>query len=173
MAEQKFHLQKVPSVNDALELYGFLCPILKMLPYDVYLRVQVENTGLVLETDRHYFDDHFNLMKKSGPRPVPEFDSEYVTSLSGSRGYPVDAGSHHRSKQQLQDEGMLRRKAVTAFMSRYAAGAILKSAFNSDIKWEADAGGGAILVLTSDNRGDFKRLGERIADQFSGVIPLS
>jgi hypothetical protein len=173
MAEQKFHLDSVPSVNDALELYGFLCPILKMLPYDVYLRVDIQNTGLLLETDRHYFDDTYKLTPRGGPGRVTELDSEYVASISGSRGYPVDAGSLHRSRQQLREEGMLRKKAVRAFMSRYANSAILKSAFNSDIKWEVDAGESTILVLTSDNGGDFKRLGKRIASQFRGVKPSS
>lgn len=167
MAERKFQLEKVPRVNDALELYGFLCPILKMLPYDVYLRVEIEDTGLLLETDRHYFDDLYHLSPKSGPRKAPEFDSEYLSSLTGSRGYPIDAGSPHRSRQQLQDAGMLRKKAVRAFMSRYAKSAILKNAFDSDIKWEAHPSGGAVLVLTSDNEGDFKRLGKRLASQFA------
>ena len=93
MAERKLRLKKVPSVGDAIELYGFLCPILKMLPYDVYLRVEIEDSGLILETDRHYFDDVFNLSPKSGPRPVTDTDPEYFGSLTGSRGYPIDAGS--------------------------------------------------------------------------------
>lgn len=166
MPERKLRLEKVPSVNDAIELYGFLCPILKMLPYDVYLRVEVEDTGLILETDRHYFDDVYHLSHKSGPRGASEIETDYVSSLSGSRGYPIDAGSLHRSREQLQDAGMLRKKATCAFMSRYAKSAILKNTFDSDIKWEADGSGGAALVLTSNSEGDYKRLGKRVASQF-------
>jgi hypothetical protein len=166
MAERKLRLKKVPSVGDAIELYGFLCPILKMLPYDVYLRVEIEDSGLILETDRHYFDDVFNLSPKSGPRPVTDTDPEYIGSLTGSRGYPIDAGSLHRSRDQLQDAGLLRKRAVCAFMSRYAKSAILRNAFDSDIKWEADGEGKAALVLTSDNEGDYKRLGRRLESQF-------
>ena len=57
MGEKKFHVKHVPSVGDAIGLYGFICPILKMLPYDVYLRVEIGGSGLVLETEKHYFDD--------------------------------------------------------------------------------------------------------------------
>jgi hypothetical protein len=166
MAERRFRLQKVPSVSDAIELFGFLCPILKMLPFDVYLRVDVEDTGLILETERHYFDDLYNLSPKTKPGIVTDIDSEYVASLTGSRGYPIDSGSLHKSRDQLQDADMLRKRAVNAFMSRYAKGAILKSAFDSDVKWEADDSGGASLVLTSNSEGDFRRLEKRIASQF-------
>jgi hypothetical protein len=53
MAEKKFCLPTPPSVGEAIDLYGFLCPILKMLPYDVYLRVEIEGTPVILEWTNH------------------------------------------------------------------------------------------------------------------------
>jgi hypothetical protein len=167
MAEKRFRLKKVPSVSDAIGLYGFLCPILKMLPYDVYLRVEIEDTGLILETEKHYFDDMYNLSPKTGPRRASDTDTDYVSSLSGSRSYLIDAGSLYRGRSQLQESGMMRKKAIIAFMSRYSKSAILRNAFDSDIKWEADAEGGALLVMTSNNEGDFKRLEKRLVSQFA------
>jgi len=169
MAEKRLRLKKVPSVNDAIGLYGFLCPILKMLPYDVYLRVEIEGTGLILETERHHFDDLYNLSPKTGPVQTAETDSEYLTSLTGSRSYPIDAGSIYRSRNQLQESGMLSKKAISAFMSRYSKSPMLRNAFDSDIKWEADGNGGAVLVMSSNNEGDFKRLGKRLEQQFASL----
>jgi hypothetical protein len=167
MAEKKFRLKTLPTVGDAIDLYGFICPILKMLPYDVYLRAEIEGTGLILETDKHYFDDLFNLSPKTGPRLTEDIGSDFVASLTGSRSYPIDSGSSYKHKAQLQEAGLLRKKAVCAFLSRYSKSSILRNAFDSDIKWERDGEGGAVLVLTSDSEGDFKRLSKRLMQQFA------
>ena len=167
MAEKKFRLPTPPSVGEAIDLYGFLCPIMKMLPYDVYLRVEIEGTPVILETEKHYFDDLYNLSPKHGPRPLAETGADYLMSLTGSRSYPIDAGSGQKNRKQLRDAGLLRKKAVSAFMSRYAKSAILGNAFDSDIKWESSGDGTAVLVLTSNSEGDFKRLTRRLTQQFA------
>lgn len=88
-------------------------------------------------------------------------------SLTGSRSYPIDAGSGQKNREQLPGAGLLRKKAVSAFMSRYAKSAILGNACDSDIKWESGGDGGAVLVLTSNSEGDFKRLTRRLTQQFA------
>ena len=166
MGEKKFHVRHVPSVGDAIGLYGFICPILKMLPYDVYLRVEIGGSGLVLETEKHYFDDMYALSRETGGQQLEETDADYIASLSGSRGYPIDYGSLYKSRKQLHDAGFYRKRAATAFMSRYSKSTILKNSFDSDIKWGADAKGRMILVMTSSSEGDFKRLERRLLQQF-------
>jgi hypothetical protein len=167
MAEVKFRLRRAPRVRDAIDLYGFICPILKMLPYDVYLRVEVGDTGLILETDKHYFDDIYNLSSRTGPTAFEAMGTDYMASVSGSRSYPIDAGSMYKSKGQLEDDGFLRKVAKNAFMSRYSKSAILiKNSFDSDIKWECVEDGGAILVMTSTSEGDYRRLEKRLVQQF-------
>ena len=167
MPERKLHLRKTPTAREALALYGFLCPILKMLPYDVYLRVEIDDTGLILETEKHYFDDMYNLSPKVGPSSFPATGTDYVASLTGSRSYPIDAGSIYRDRKQLEEAGFLRKRAVKAFMSRYSKSSILKNAFDSDIKWEQDGTGETLMVLTSSSEGDFKRLEKRLFQQFN------
>lgn len=166
MGERKFRLKRIPTVGDAISLYGFICPIIKMLPYDVYLRVEVDGLGLILETDRHYFDDVYNLSPKSGAVVVEEVGLDYISSLNGSRSYPIDAGSHLKSRRQLEEAGFMRRRASCAFMSRYSKPSVLKNAFDSDIKWETSREGGALLVMTSSSEGDFRRLEKRLQQQF-------
>jgi hypothetical protein len=166
MAEVKFRLKKPPKVRDAIELYGFICPILKLLPYDIYLRVEIADTGLILETDKHYFDDMYNLSSRTGFNLFEETGSDYVSSVTGYLSYPIDAGSIYKSKKQLEDDGLLGKVAKNAFMSRYSQTAILKNSFDSDIKWEADPDGDAILVMTSSSEGDYRRLEKRLIQQF-------
>ncbi|MGA7982655.1 MAG: hypothetical protein WCA32_20840 [Chromatiaceae bacterium] len=167
MAEAKFRLKKAPKVRDAIELYGFICPILKMLPFDVYLRVEIADTGLILETEKHYFDDIYNLSSKTGSAVFDEMGTDYVSSVTGSRSYPIDAGSMYKSKKQLEDDGFLRKIAKNVFMSRYSKSTVfMKNSFDSDIKWEDDEDGGAILVMTSSSEGDYRRLEKRLVQQF-------
>jgi hypothetical protein len=170
MPERRLHLTKTPTTRDAVALYGFLCPILKMLPYDVYLRVEIDHTGLILETEKHYFDDLYNLSPKVGPSSFAPSGSDYLASLTGSRSYPIDAGSIYRDRRQLEEAGFLRKRAVKAFMSRYSKSSILKNAFDSDIKWEQGGDGDTLLVLTSSSEGDFKRLEKRILQQLDVAV---
>lgn len=167
MGERKVRLKKTPTVGDAVSLYGFICPIIKMLPYDVYLRAEIDGLGLILETDRHYFDDTYNLSPKPGAVVVEEVGLDYISSLNGSRSYPIDSGSHIKSRRQLEEAGFMRRRATRAFLSRYSKPSVLRNAFDSDIKWEGDRDGGALLVLTSSSEGDFRRLEKRIQQQFA------
>jgi hypothetical protein len=165
--EKKFRLSLVPSIGDAIGLYGFICPILKMLPYDLYFRTEIEGSELILESDRHYFDDVYHLSSKVTADTMQRDNSDYMASLTGSRGYPVDLGTTYRNRKQLQDAGFFRRRAVKAFMSRYAKSAIVKNSFDCDLKWEKAEEGGAVLVMTSSSEGDFRRLEKRLIQQFS------
>ena len=166
MDEKKFLLHKTPTVGDAIDLYGFICPSLKMLPYDVYLRLEVADSGLILESEKHYFDNVYNLSQKRGPNAWEEIGPDYVASLTGSRGYPIDAEGLLKSRQQLKDAGLLRKRAVNAFMSRYSKSPILRNSFDSDLRWEQNNYGDMILILTSSSEGDFKRLEKRLLQQF-------
>jgi len=166
LGERKLRLKKTPTVGDAIALYGFICPILKMLPYDVYLRVEIERMGLILESDRHYFDDSYILSVKSGAVVVEDLGADYLSSLDGSRSYPIDSGSHLKSRRQLEEAGFLRKRAVNGFMSRYSKPSLIKNAFDSDIKWERAGDGGALLVMTSSSEGDYRRLEKRLLQQF-------
>lgn len=166
MAEKRYVLRRTPVVRDAIALYGFICPIVKMLPYDVYLRVDLGDTGLILETEKHYFDDSYYLSPKAGPATSPDADEEYVASLTGSRSYPVDAGSMLRSRKQLEESGYLRKPAVRCFMSRYSKSAIIRSTFDSDVRWEGTSEGLTVLIVSSSSEGDLKRLVKRLRAQF-------
>lgn len=166
MVEKKFRLKRNPTVGDAIGLYGFICPILKMLPYDVYLRVEVSDSGLILESEKHYFDDMYSLSPKASANTPQEMGEDYVASLTGSRGYPIDSGSIYKTRKQLLDNGFCRKKAINTFMSRYSKSPILKNSFDSDVKWERDQAGDTILVMTSSSEGDFKRIEKRLFQQF-------
>jgi hypothetical protein len=167
VAEASCRLKVAPTVRDAIQLYGFVCPVLQLLPFDSYLRVEIADTGLILETDRHFRRDSYQLSPKAGSAVFVDIETDYISSGGGSEGYSFHSGSMHKTMKQLEDEGFAGEIAKTALIACYSQRSpVMRTAFDNEIRWATDEGGGTVLSLLSSTEGGYRRLEKQLMQQF-------
>jgi hypothetical protein len=167
VAEASFRLKAAPTVRDALQLYAFVCPVLQLLPFDSYLRVEIADTGLILETDRHFRRDSYQLSPKAGSAVFVDIETDYMSSGGGSESYSFHSGSMHKTTRQLEDEGLAGELAKNALIACYSQPSpVIRTAFDNEIRWASDEGGGAVASLLSSTEGGYRRLEKQLTQQF-------
>jgi hypothetical protein len=167
VAEASFRLSAAPTVRDALQLYAFVCPVLQLLPFDSYLRVEIADAGLILETDRHFRRDSYQLSPKAGSAMVVDIETDYISSGGDSESYSFHSGSMHKSTKQLEDEGFAGEIAKNAIIACYSQRSpVISTAFDNEIRWTTDEDGGAVVSLLSSTEGGYRRLEKQLMQQF-------
>jgi len=167
VAEASFHLSAAPTVRDALEFYAFICPVLQLLPFDSYLRVEIADTGLILETDRHFRRDSYRLSPKAGSAVFVDIETDYISSGGGAESYSFHSGSMHKNTKQLEDEGLAGEIAKNAVIACYSQRSpVIRTAFDNEVRWTTDEGGGAVVSLLSSTEGGYRRLERQLMQQF-------
>jgi hypothetical protein len=166
MAEASFRLQGAPTVRDAIQLYGFVCPVLQLLPFDCYLRVEIADTGLILETHKHFRQDSYQLSPKAGSAVFVDIETDYISSGTGYGSHSFHSGSMHKTMQQLEAEGFAGEIAENALVACYSQRSpVIRNAFDNEIRWVCDAGGAALALICS-TEGGCRRLERRLMRQF-------
>lgn len=166
MAEASFRLSAAPTVRDALQLYALVCPVLQLLPFDSYLRVEIADTGLILETHRHFRRDSYQLSPKAGSAVFVDIETDYISSGGGSESHSSHSGSMHKNAKQLENEGFATEIAENALIACYSQRSpVIRTAFDNEIRWASAEGGGAVVSLLSSTEGGYRRLEKRFMQQ--------